>query len=172
MNGPRNMVKARKRFVCAATMAAVFLLLAGGTSALANTVWCVTKTSVYPYPTCTPSTTSSTISGVFSLSPPPAAFDVIVVAPGYYNETVLIPTAYLTVMGAQAGKDARVDRYDSSKESIVDASGSPTGSGGGAAFDGGWRRHCLSCRRPPARPKSRYGIRGAVRQRRDESAHT
>src|SRR5208337_5482761 len=131
----RNMVKARKRFVCAATMAAVFLLLAGGTSALANTVWCVTKTSVYPYPTCTPSTTSSTISGVFSLSPPPAAFDVIVVAPGYYNETVLIPTAYLTVMGAQAGKDARVDRYDSSKESIVDASGSPTGSGGGAAFD-------------------------------------
>jgi hypothetical protein len=37
-------------------------------------------------------------------------------------------------MGAQAGKDARVGRSNPSQESIVDASGSPYGSGRGAAF--------------------------------------
>jgi hypothetical protein len=37
-------------------------------------------------------------------------------------------------MGAQAGRDARVDRHDPSKESIVDATGLGSGPGGGAAF--------------------------------------
>jgi len=47
---------------------------------------------------------------------------------------VLIPISipFLTIMGAQAGRDAREDRHG--PESVVDASGSPTGSGGGAAF--------------------------------------
>jgi hypothetical protein len=63
-----------------------------------------------------------------------SAFDVIVVGPGYYNETVYVGTQNLTIMGAQAGSDARERRYDPSKESIVDASGTPYGTGGGAGF--------------------------------------
>jgi parallel beta-helix repeat protein len=117
-------------------MAAVLALLAGGANALANTVWCVTKTSYVPDPACTPATTLSTISAVLALTSSPGPvqpLDVIVVAPGYYNETVGISVG-ISIFGAQAGKDARVDRNDPSKESIVDASGSPAGSGHGAAF--------------------------------------
>jgi parallel beta-helix repeat protein len=132
MNKLRIRLNDRKRFVRAAALAAVFLLLAGGANALANTVWCVTKTSVYPYPTCTPSTTFSTISA--ALAVPPAPLDVIVVAPGHYNETVGISVNNLSIFGAQAGRDAREGRYDPSKESIVDASGSPVGAGHGAGF--------------------------------------
>jgi hypothetical protein len=122
-------------------MAAVFLLLGGGTNALANTIWCVTKTAVVPNPACTPATTFSTISGVFYTprpTPPGPVlpFDVIVVAPGYYNESVLIPVDNVSLFGAQAGKDARVGRHGG--ESIVDAtnqeSGAPPATGLGAAF--------------------------------------
>jgi len=132
MNGPSIRLNDRKRFVFAAAMAAVFLLLAGGTSALANTVWCVTKTGVYPYSTCTKATTFSTISA--ALLAPPAPQDVIVVGPGTYNESVSITIPNLSLLGAQAGRDARVDRHDSAKESIVDATGQGGGPGGGAAF--------------------------------------
>jgi hypothetical protein len=123
------MLNDRKRFVCAVAMTAVFLLLAGGANALANTVWCVPTASLNP--ACTALTTKPHIQDAVSLAAPQ---DVIVVGPGYYNETVAITVPYFTIMGAQAGKDARDDRHDTSKESIVDASGSPTGSGGGAAF--------------------------------------
>jgi hypothetical protein len=47
---------------------------------------------------------------------------------------VSITIANLSLLGAQAGRDARVDRDDSSKESIVDAAGQTGGPGGGAAF--------------------------------------
>jgi parallel beta-helix repeat protein len=129
MNRLHIMLYDRKRFVCAAAMAAVFLLLAGGANALANTVWCVPHANLNP--ACTALTTKPHIQDAVSAA---ASQDVIVVGPGYYNETVAIGIPNLTIMGAQAGRDARVDRHDSSKESVVDASGSPPGSGGGAAF--------------------------------------
>ncbi len=49
--------------------------------------------------------------------------DVIVVGPGTYSESVSITIPGLSLFGAQVGKDARADRHDSSKESIVDGSG-------------------------------------------------
>jgi pectin methylesterase-like acyl-CoA thioesterase len=110
-------------------MAAVFLLLAGGANALANTVWCVPKASLNP--ACTALTTKLHIQDAVSAA---ASQDVIVVGPGKYNESVSITTANLSLLGAQAGNDARDDRHYSSRESIVDASGTPYGSGGGAVF--------------------------------------
>jgi parallel beta-helix repeat protein len=127
MNKLRIRLNARKRFVCAAAMAAVFLLLAGGANALANTVWCVPKASLNP--ACTALTTKAHIQDAVSAASPQ---DVILVGPGHYNETVAIGIPYLTIMGAQAGRDEREDRHG--PESVVDASGSPTGLGGGAAF--------------------------------------
>jgi parallel beta-helix repeat protein len=140
MNVPGIILNARKRFVSAAAMAAVFVILASGSNALANTIWCVTKTAVMPNPACTPATTFSTISAVFALTSAPGPvmpFDVIVVGAGYYNESVNISVFNVTIVGAQAGRDARVGRYDPSKESIVDATNQENTTfpnGGGAAF--------------------------------------
>jgi parallel beta-helix repeat protein len=63
--------------------------------------------------------TPHTISKAVSLASPG---DTIFVGPGYYNESVTINAA-ITLLGAQAGNDARVDRHDPAKESIVDATG-------------------------------------------------
>jgi hypothetical protein len=113
-------------------MAAVFVLLAGGANALANTVWCVPSASLNP--SCTSGTTFSHIQSAVSVA---SAGDVVVVGPGYYNESVDIETYNLTLLGAQAGKDARQGRNGRWQESIVDATNQtaapPTG-GNGAAF--------------------------------------
>jgi hypothetical protein len=129
MNRLRIVLKTRKRFLCSAAMAAALVLAVGGANALANTVWCVPSASLNP--ACTAATTKSHIQDAVSAA---SSQDVIVVGRGYYNETVAITRAYLTLLGAQAGRDARVGRNNPAEESIVDASGSPYGSGGGAAF--------------------------------------
>ena len=85
MNVPAIMLNARKRFLYVVAMAVVFVILASGADALANTIWCVTKTAVVPNPACTPATTFSTISAVLALTSSPGPvepLDVIVVAPG------------------------------------------------------------------------------------------
>ena len=128
----RIILNNRKRFVFSAVLAAVLVLLAGGATALAQpTVRCVTKTGPSPNPSCTALTTYASIHDAVNAASP---FDIIVVGPGTYPESVTIPVS-LSLFGAQAGKDARVDRHDTTKESIVDASGKPHGAGHGAAFD-------------------------------------
>jgi hypothetical protein len=126
-----------KGFVCAAALAAVLVLLAGGVNALAttNTVWCVPNTSISA--TCTPGAGKGHIQDAITGTPHAKAGDVILVGPGHYYETVEVSFSNISILGAQAGNDARVGRYDTSKESVVDASasGSPYGTGEGAAFD-------------------------------------
>ena len=132
MDVPRIMLSARKRFARAVALAAVFVLLAGGASALANTVWHVDKTSSTNCSNTPPVvTTCNTIQSAVGAT---SLYDVVVVAPGYYNETVYISQGFISILGAQAGRDARQDRHNSANESIVDASGTPPGSGYGAAF--------------------------------------
>ena|SRR5208337_1139069 len=112
----RIMLSNRKRFVFSAAMAAVFVVLAGGANALATTVWTVSKASSNP--ACSPSAfTCNTIGSAVGAA---LAGDVIVVGPGTYNEYVDI-TKSITLLGARAGNDARIDRHDPSKESIVNA---------------------------------------------------
>ena len=111
----------RKRFVFPAAMAAVLVLLAAGANARAYTVWCVPNTSVNPGCTAVPS--PDTIQGAVNSA---ASFDIIFVGPGTYHESVRITSPGgirdgISLFGAQAGHDARVDRHDPSKESIVDA---------------------------------------------------
>jgi hypothetical protein len=121
-----------KRLIFAAALAALWVLLAGGGNAPAittNTVWCVPNTSISP--NCTSAAGKATIQLAVTAAKPG---DVILVGPGYYNESVNITKANLSIFGAQAGKDAREDRHDPSKESIVDATGQGGGPGGGAAF--------------------------------------
>jgi parallel beta-helix repeat protein len=104
-------------------MAAVFVVLAGGANALAvihYTVWTVSKASTNS--TCSsitipPVTTCNTIGSAVSAA---HAFDTILVGPGTYNEYVTINKP-LSLLGAQAGNDARGDRHG--PESIVDGSG-------------------------------------------------
>ena len=115
-------------FPCAAALVAVLLLVAGGPNALANTMRCVPSLSVNPG--CAPPAYSHIQDAVTAAAPG----DVIVVGPGTYNESVYIGTSNLSIFGAQTGEDARVGRDDPSKESIVDASGTAYGSGGGAGF--------------------------------------
>jgi len=130
MNKLHFMFNTGKRFGCSAALAVVFVLLVGAANASANTVWTVSKASSNG--TCGPGATTCNIiqSAVIAASPG----DVINVGPGTYNETVGIGKPNLSLLGAQAGKDAWVDRNDPTNESIVDASGSPAGFGGGAAF--------------------------------------
>jgi hypothetical protein len=102
-------------------MAAVLVLLAAGANARAYTVWCVPNTSVNPGCTAVPS--PDTIQGAVNSA---ASFDIIFVGPGTYHESVRITSPGgirdgISLFGAQAGHDARVDRHDPSKESIVDA---------------------------------------------------
>jgi parallel beta-helix repeat protein len=107
----------RKRFVISAALAALFVLLAGGANALAttNTVWCVPNASVSP--ACTSGAGKVHIQDAVGLAQPG---DVIIVGPGKYYESVTVLTSDLTILGAQAGKDAREDRHG--PESIVDGS--------------------------------------------------
>jgi parallel beta-helix repeat protein len=112
-----------------AAVAALLVLLAGGANLLAKTVWCVPTVNVNA--SCTTATTKAHIQdAVYAAS----AGDVIVVGPGTYNETVDVDVEDLSIFGAQAGQDARWGRYNPAQESIVDASGTPYGGGGGAAF--------------------------------------
>jgi parallel beta-helix repeat protein len=109
----------RKRFVISAAMAALLVLLAGGANALAQpTVRCVPSLNVNP--SCT--VAYSTIPMIGNAVAAAAPGDIILVGPGKYNESVTI-TQPLSLFGAQAGHDARGDRHDSLKESIVDATG-------------------------------------------------
>jgi parallel beta-helix repeat protein len=97
-------------------MAVVLVLLAGGANALAApTVRCVPSLSIKP--SC--QIAYSTIGAALLAA---GTGDTIIVGPGYYNESVTINAA-ITLLGAQAGRDARVDRHDPSRESIVDATG-------------------------------------------------
>jgi hypothetical protein len=106
-------------------LGALLVIFAGSVSALAQvTVRCVPTASVNP--SCTDTTTYPTIQAAVTASNPG---DAIFVGPGTYNESVTISTNSLSILGAQAGRDARVGRYDPSKESIVDATGK-----GSAAF--------------------------------------
>jgi hypothetical protein len=123
----------RKHYVGSAALAALLVLVAGGANALANTVWTVSKTSSVA--SCEPAipgplvTTCNTIQSAVTAA---SGYDVIVVGPGKYTEEVTISGLDgLVLYGAQAGNDARVGRWDTSKESIVDA----TGSADGTAFN-------------------------------------
>jgi hypothetical protein len=131
MNRLRIWSNSGKRFLAAAALAAVLVLLAGGANALAatNTVWCVPNTSISP--ACTSGAGKTHIQDAVNAA---SEGDVILVGPGYYHETVEVEEENLTILGAQAGNDARVGRYDPSKESIVDASPGASGNGNGAAF--------------------------------------
>jgi len=112
------MLNNRRRFIFPAAMGAVLVLIAGSANALAApTVRCVPSASLNP--SCTGSTTYPTIQKAVNAA---NDGDIIVVGPGYYNESVTINAA-ITLLGAQAGNDARVDRHDPAKESIVDATG-------------------------------------------------
>jgi nitrous oxidase accessory protein NosD len=130
------MLNNRKRFVISAAMGALLVLLACGANALAGvrvTARCVPNLSVNP--TCTDS--YSTIQKAVNA----AHFgDAIFVGPGTYNESVTINVQALALLGVQAGNDARFDRYDPSKESIVDASSKGSSAfivtAGGVVIDG------------------------------------
>ena len=116
MNRLRITLNNRRRFVFSAAMAAVLILLAGGANALAQpTVWTVSKASSNACSTIPLVTTCNTIGSAVSAA---SAGDVIVVGPGTYNEYVYIDKS-ITLLGAQAGNDARVDRHG--PESIVNA---------------------------------------------------
>jgi parallel beta-helix repeat protein len=125
------MLNNRKHFLFSAALTAVLLLFAGGAKALAatNTVWCVPNTSISA--ACTSGMGKTHIQD--AVYAPAQSGDVILVGPGYYNETVDVNVSYLYIFGAQAGRDAR-NRHESWKESIVDASPGASGAGHGAAF--------------------------------------
>jgi len=130
MNSLHMRLNDRRHFVCPAALAVLLVLFAGAANALANTVWCVPTVNVNA--SCTAASTKAHIQdAVYAAS----AGDVIVVGPGLYNETVYVDKDNLSIFGAQAGRDARWGRYNPAEESIVDASGSPYGDGGGAGFN-------------------------------------
>jgi len=134
----RIMLNNRRRFVISAALGALLVLLAGSANAQDPppppvTVRCVPNLSVNP--SCTdyyPTIQAAVNAAHFG--------DAIFVGPGRYPESVTINVSALALLGAQAGNDARVDRHDPSKESIVDASS--TGSSAfilntfGAVIDG------------------------------------
>jgi parallel beta-helix repeat protein len=117
-------------------VAAVWVLLVGGTDALAatNTVWCVPDTSISALCTAGKGKPHISDAATSGLNPDLAEGDVILVGPGYYHESVYVDTTNVYIFGAQAGNDARVGRNDLWKESVVDASLGAYGNGGGAAF--------------------------------------
>lgn len=132
MNRLRIMLNNRKRFVFLAAMGAVLLLLASGANALpfaGYRVLCVPSHTINAG--CyVPVTEYATIQAAVTAANPG---DTIYVAPGTYLESVTIDeTGHsrdgLSLLGAQAGNDARVDRHDPKKESIVNATGNPAGS--------------------------------------------
>jgi hypothetical protein len=122
MNRLRSTLNSRKRFVISAAVAVAFLLLAGTANAQVLTVRCV------PSHTISSSCSATDYSTISSAVGAAASGDIILVGPGTYKEYVTISTDSLSLFGAQAGRDAREERDDSKKESIVDASttGNPT----------------------------------------------
>jgi len=129
MNRLRIMLNNRKRFVFLAAMAAVLVLLAGGANALAfppgYTVRCVRSYTSHTMNSSCTATDYATIQAAVNAANPG---DIILVAAGKYTESVKIDETghnrdHISLLGAQAGNDARIDRHDPAKESIVDASG-------------------------------------------------
>ena len=122
MNRLRIRLNDRRRFVFSAVMAVVFVLLAGTANAQVLTVRCV------PSHTISSSCSATDYTSIQNAVNAAASGDIILVGPGTYKEYVTISTDSLSLFGAQAGRDAREDRKDHKKESIVDASttGNPT----------------------------------------------
>jgi len=119
MNRLRITLNNRRRFVYPAAMAVVFVLLAGTANAQVLTVRCVPSHTISS--SCyVPPTEYTTISAAVGAA---VSGDIILVGPGTYKEYVTIGTDSLSLFGAQAGRDAREDRDDPKKESIVDATG-------------------------------------------------
>jgi nitrous oxidase accessory protein NosD len=119
------MLNNRRCFVISAAMAAAFVLLAGGANALAITVWTVSKTSSNSTCSSPSQTTCNTIQSAVTAA---SSGDVIQVGPGTYHESVVINETGqnrdgLSLLGAQAGRDARIRRYGPWKESIVNSTG-------------------------------------------------
>ena len=129
MNRLRIMLNNRKRFVFLAAMGGALVFLAGGANAFAligYRVRCVPSHTINS--SCyVPVSEYTTIQSAVTAAEPG---DTILVAPGTYPESVTIPSGKdrLSLLGAQAGNDARVDRHDPSKESIVNATGNSAGS--------------------------------------------
>jgi hypothetical protein len=123
------MLNNRKRFVFLAAMGGALVFLAGGANAFAligYRVRCVPSHTINS--SCyVPTSEYTTISLAVTAANPG---DTILVAAGTYPESVTIPTTKfgISLLGAQAGNDAREDRHDPSKESIVNATGNPAGS--------------------------------------------
>ena len=113
------MLNNRRRFVISAAMGAVLVLLAGGANAGVPppiTVRCVPNLGVNP--------SCAVAYGTISLAVGAALpGDAIFVGPGTYDESVTISVPGLSLFGAQAGNDARVDRHG--PESIVNGMGNP-----------------------------------------------
>ena len=107
----------RKRFVYPAAMAVVFLLLAGTANAQVLTVRCV------PSHTINSNCSATEYTSIQNAVTAAVSGDIILVGPGTYKEYVTISTDSLSLFGAQAGRDAREERDDPKKESIVDATG-------------------------------------------------
>jgi len=114
------MLNNRRRSSLAAAMGALLVLLAAGANALAITVWTVSKTSLVTVCSSPNATTCNNITSAVTAAGPG---DVILVGPGTYNESVTITTPALSLLGAQAGKDARLGRNESGNESVVNSTG-------------------------------------------------
>ncbi len=113
------MLNNRRRFVISAAMGALLVLLAGGANAGVPppvAVRCVPNLSVNPSCAVAYGTISLAVTNALS-------GDAIFVGPGTYDESVTISTPGLSLFGAQAGNDARVDRHG--PESIVNGMGNP-----------------------------------------------
>ncbi len=120
MNRLRVTLNDRRRFVYSAAMAVVFVLLAGTANAQALTVLTV---RCVPSHTISSSCSATDYTSIQNAVTAAASGDIILVGPGKYKEYVTISTDSLSLFGAQAGRDAREDRDDPKKESIVDATG-------------------------------------------------
>ena len=104
------------QFYVSLALPALLLFLSGTTNAYAATVRCVPNKNLYS--SCSP-TNYPTIQAAVTASGPG---DIVLVGPGTYNEQVTITQDDLSVLGAQAGYDARKGRGRTKKESIVSAS--------------------------------------------------
>jgi nitrous oxidase accessory protein NosD len=117
MNRLRVTLNDRRHFAYSAAVAVVFVLLAGTANAQVLTVRCV------PSHTISSSCSATDYTSIQNAVNAAASGDIILVGPGKYKEYVTISTDSLSLFGAQAGRDAREERDDSKKESIVDATG-------------------------------------------------
>jgi parallel beta-helix repeat protein len=109
-----------------AAVAGVVVLFLGGTKAGAVTVWSVSKTSSVA--SCSSSPLVTTCNTIQSAVNAASSGDVIRVGPGTYNESVMISESGhnrdgLTLLGAQAGRDARERWHERGGESVVNSTG-------------------------------------------------